>query len=384
MQIRAKRRQSNLAARFFLFIFAVAALLVGGLAVVITLNGRAGAAVGPGAEDLNPAERTVLLAYLTARAADLTKPAGRDATPVNFSVASGATAGQVAEELADRGLVSDARLLVSYLRYHGLDGQVEAGDFILRQTMTVPQVAQALTDANAREVLFRVIEGWRLEQVSEALAAQRGLSNASGEFASLAGPHSPRAATYDFLAELPAGASLEGYLFPDTYLFRPDATAADIIDKMLANFAARLPGNFRTDVSAQGLTLHQAVTLASLIEREAVVADERPVIASVILNRLAAGQRLEIDATTQYALGRPGDWWPRLGGLDLRAVDNPYNTYAYGGLPPGPIASPSLASLQAVAQPAETGYLYYRALCDGSGRHAFAVTYEEHLANACP
>jgi UPF0755 protein len=250
--------------------------------------------------------------------------------------------------------------------------------------MTVPQVALALTDANAREVLVRVIEGWRLEQIADTLATYRGLSDVTADYLRLAGPNTARVPTYDFLAELPPGASLEGYLFPDTYLLQPDASAAEIIDKQLANFANRLPANYRADVAALGLTLHQAITLASLIEREAVVDDERALIASVILNRLAAGQRLEIDATTQYALGQAGDWWPRLGGLDLRAIDNPYNTYAYAGLPPGPIANPSLDSIAAVAQPTTSDYLYYRALCDGSGRHAFAVTYEEHLANACP
>jgi len=383
MQIREKRRRSNLAVRFFIFIFAIAALLVGGLYAYLAFNNRAAQAVGPAGEGLNPAERTVLLAYLTARAADLTTAAGTDATPISFSVAAGSTAGQVAEDLVTLHLIKDAQLLTSYLRYHGLDSQVEAGDFILRQTMTVPEVALALTDADAREVLVRVIEGWRLEQIAEALTTHRGLANASAEFARLAGPNTARAATYDFLAELPPGASLEGYLFPDTYLLRPDASAAEIIDKLLANFAARLPANYRADLSAEGLTLHQAITIASLIEREAVVDDERPLIASVILNRLAVGQRLEIDATTQYVLGAAGAWWPRLEGLDLRSIDNPYNTYAYAGLPPGPIANPSLDSIAAVAHPTASDYLYYRALCDGSGRHAFAVTYEEHLANAC-
>ena len=99
---------------------------------------------------------------------------------------------------------------------------------------------------------------------------------------------------------------------------------------------------------------------------------------------LAAGQRLEIDATAQYVLGKPGDWWPRLDGLDLRSIDSPYNTYAVEGLPPGPVASPGLSSIIAAGAPAQTDYLYYRARCDGSGRHAFAATYEEHLANECP
>jgi UPF0755 protein len=249
--------------------------------------------------------------------------------------------------------------------------------------MTIPQVALALTDASAREVPLRITEGWRMEQVADALRAHSALAGVADEFKLLAGPGSPRAATHDFLSDLPPGSGLEGYLFPDTYLFRPQATAGEVLDRLLQNFGARLPAGYRAGVAARGLTLHQALTLASLIEREAVVDDERPLIASVIYNRLAAGQWLEIDATVQYALGSAGNWWPRLEGLDLRAIASPYNTYAGPGLPPGPIANPSLDSILAVAQPAQTSFLYYRALCDGSGRHAFAVTYEEHLANAC-
>jgi len=383
MGIREKRRRANLAAQFFLLILALVGLLVGGFLVFVYLSGATERALGPGAEDLNAAERAVLLGYLTARADDLNKPAGTDNAPVLFSVAPGTTAGAVASELAGLGLVADAQLLTYYLRYQGLDGQVEAGDFILRRTMTIPQVALALTDATAREAWLRVTEGWRREQIAVALEAQGVFKDVADDFALLTGPNSPRAPSYPFLASVPAAASLEGYLFPDTYLLHPDATASEIIDKMLANFQARLPANYEAQAASIGLTLHQAVTVASLIEREAVVDDERPMIASVIYNRLAIGQWLEIDATVQYALGTEADWWPRLEGIDLRSITSPYNTYAGAGLPPGPIANPGLASLLAAAQPAQTGYYFYRALCDGSGRHAFAVTFEEHVANAC-
>jgi UPF0755 protein len=363
--------------------FAVCAVAVAALLALGSFGGRGLAGLGAASPDLNPAERAMLTAYLAARSGDLTSPAGPDPTPVDFSVEPGETAGMVAERLAAQGLVADAQLLTYYLRYLGLDSQVEAGDFILRQTMTLPEVARALTDALAREVEVRVTEGWRLEQIAEALALHPALADRSDDFRLLAGPNSPRANAYDFLDDLAPGASLEGYLFPDTYLLRPDATASDILDKLLSNFQARLPPDYRTQVAARGLTLHQAITLASLIEREAVVGDERPLIASVIYNRLAVGQLLEIDAAVQYALGQPGNWWPRLAGLDLRGIQSPYNTYAVPGLPPGPIANPGLESILAAANPATTDFYYYRALCDGSGRHAFAVTYEEHLANAC-
>jgi UPF0755 protein len=353
------------------------------LGLIVFLNGATAANdLGTPAADLNPAERFLLTAYLWANAADLTTPAGSDPTPITFNVQSGEAVGAIAERLAGQHLVHDARLLIFFLRYKGWDAGIEAGDFILRQTMTISEVARALTDAGAREVSVRVIEGWRLEQIAEALSANPDLAVSRDAFLALAGPNGPRGGS-DFLGEIPPGASLEGFLFPDTYLFHPGASASDVIEKMLANFQAQVPAGYRTQIAAHGLTLYQAVTFASLIEREAVVDDERPVIASVIYNRLAIGQPLEIDATVQYALATPENWWPPVAGLDLRAVDSPYNTYAAAGLPAGPIASPGLASILAVASPADTQYLFYRARCDGSGRHAFAATYEEHLANAC-
>jgi UPF0755 protein len=115
-----------------------------------------------------------------------------------------------------------------------------------------------------------------------------------------------------------------------------------------------------------------------------VLDEERPVIASVIFNRLAIGQPLQIDATVQYAIAQPENWWPGVAGLDFRTIANPYNTYIITGLPPAPISNVRAASLQAVAKPVATDYYYYRAACDGSGRHNFSRTFDEHLANACP
>ncbi len=152
---------------------------------------------------------------------------------------------------------------------------------------------------------------------------------------------------------------------------------------MVTNFKARLPKDYGATVAGRGLTVYQAITLASLIERETAVSEERPLIASVMLNRLAAGKLLEIDATVQYVLGTPENWWPGVSGVNLRAIDSPYNTYVVKGLPPGPIANPSLDAILAVAKAADTPYLYYRARCDGSGHHIFSATFEEHLAAAC-
>jgi UPF0755 protein len=155
---------------------------------------------------------------------------------------------------------------------------------------------------------------------------------------------------------------------------------------LLQNFDQQLSQDIRDGFKRQGLTLPQAVTLASIIQKEAVVPDELPIIASVFYNRLHNGMKLDSDPTAQYALGynpTQKTWWKNpLSSSDLK-VDSPYNTYVIAGLPPGPICSPGLAALRAVAFPAQTPYYYFRARCDGSGRHNFATTYAEQINNAC-
>ena len=189
---------------------------------------------------------------------------------------------------------------------------------------------------------------------------------------------------YDFLRDRPAEApkTLEGFLFPDTYQFALDASAMDIIDRMLRNFDERVTIEMRQQALDRGLTLFQALTLASIIEREAVIPEERPVIASVYLNRIRRGMYLEADPTVQYAKGydpQTQRWWPPLALDELRTIDSPFNTFINPGLPPGPICSCGLASIEAVLNPADTEYLFFHARGDGS--HAFAKTFEEHLEN---
>jgi UPF0755 protein len=246
--------------------------------------------------------------------------------------------------------------------------------------MTVREIAESLQIADLSRNYLTVLEGWRVEQIAGALP-EMYLSFQSDEF--LATLHT-RIPDYTFTLDLPDPPSLEGYLFPDTYHLSEDMTAVDLVKAMLDNFEDQVNAELRAQFSQNGLSLHQAVTLASIIEREAVIAEEGPVIASVFLNRLALGMQLEADPTVQYAIGSEDDgWWKTSLALEDLNVHSPYNTYLHDGLPPGPIANPGLSALRAVAFPAETTYLYFRAMCDGSGRHAFAVTYEEHLKNEC-
>jgi len=330
---------------------------------------------------LDVVQRSLLAAYLLARAPSLDAPAGAPDAVIDLEVQEGATAASVIDRLQAAGIVREGFLLRIYLRYRGLDVGVQAGRYALGGAMTVRQIAEALQSARDLEIVFTVPEGWRREEIAAVVPAA-GFGFAPEDF--LAATSS--AVGYPIAVEVPPPASLEGYLFPDTYRLRPDATAAELALAMVENFERRVDPGFRSAYAGRGLTLHEAVTLASIVEREAVVAEERALIASVFLNRLAAGMLLEADPTVQYALGLQPDgaWWRSPLTLEDLAIDTPYNTYRVPGLPPGPIANPGLSSLQAVAAPAETPYLYFRALCDGSGRHAFAVTFEEHLLNACP
>jgi UPF0755 protein len=248
--------------------------------------------------------------------------------------------------------------------------------------MSIREIASILQKASADSLSVTLVEGWRREQIGEAFQ-EAGLSFDLEAFLR-AGDRTPE--EVDFLRDIPDNASVEGFLFPDTYSLQPEASAEEVILLMLENFERRVTADIQQGILSQDMTIFEGVILASIVEREAVVPEERGLIASVFLNRLSIEMNLEADPTVQYALGRQpgGSWWKSALTFQDLEVDSPYNTYQYPGLPPGPIANPGLASLLAVAAPAESDFLYFRATCDGTGRHNFARTFEEHEENACP
>jgi len=374
--------------RVSLFVMAIASLVVLGIVGVEFLAGQMRPAVSqPQAAAVEPVDRRVDLAspeefiltiYMRLKAQDIEKPAGNDATPVNFTVAQGETAAMVAQRLEEAGLVSDGALFRWYMRYYGIDSRLEAGDYELARTMNMPQIGKALQHARYEETSIQIIEGWRAEQVGEMLA-RKGIVTTDAFMAAVQSARLP----YSVVADKPATASLEGYLFPDTYRINIDADVTQIVDKLVATLDAKLDEGRRAQAAAQGLSVFQVLTIASIVEREAVVSQERPQIADVYLNRLKQNMYLQADPTVQYGLGfqpRTGQWW--LAPLPIEALTETvslYNTYMHPGLPPGPICSPSLASIDAVLNPAGTDYLFF--LSKGDGTHAFAKTYEEHLRN---
>ena len=323
--------------------------------------------------------------YLDFRRGELTLPVGDDPATVVFTVEPGESVGRIASRLQSEGLIRDAELFRLYLRYAKLDSGVEAGQFTLKKTMTIPQIAQALqTGKRGDELTLTIPEGRRLEEIAVLVSQQLPISATT--FLSLTRNAQAWATQYPFLADIEPGASLEGYLFPDTYRLPSDVTANDVIARMLANFDRRVTPAMRDKLATQKRTLFQVVTLASIVEREAVVANERPVIAGVYMNRLKSGMALDADPTVQYGMAsakKQPPWWPQLTQEDYRAVRSPYNTYLNAGLPPGPIASPGLSSIQAAIDPAQTSFYFFRASCSRDGTHMFSKTLEEHAAKAC-
>ncbi|MFH2103119.1 MAG: endolytic transglycosylase MltG [Chloroflexota bacterium] len=297
-----------------------------------------------------------------------------------FVIDQGESVSSVSVRLENTGIIRSGRVLQIYLLWTGLDTSIQAGLYKLSARMSVSDVAYALQDATPSEVRFNVLAGWRMEEIAAALPTS-GLQIMPGTFySSVLNP-------VFRLGYIPNGASAEGFLLPGSYELPRESTADQLVAVLLQNFDLNLSENLVQGFRDQGLDVFQAVVLASIVERESIVDDEMATIASVFYNRLAIGMKLESDPTVQFSLGYDEfgqTWWTNpLTYQDLQ-FNSAYNTYIYNGLPPAPIANPGIVALEAVAFPASTNYIYFRARCDGSGLHNFAVTFDEHLQNACP
>lgn len=212
--------------------------------------------------------------------------------------------------------------------------------------------------------------GWRVEQIA-AVVDRTPVGFTGSDFLTTVVPGAP--ADFAFLSTKPADKSLEGFMFPGSYTLDNNTSAVQFRDMMLNNFAANVSAQVQADAAAHGLTFWQAVTLASIIQKESNTPDDQKLVASVFHNRLKQGKGLSATVTIQYALGVPGNWWPRVRSVN---IDSPYNTYLYQGLTPTPISNPSLSAILAAVYPADTNYLYFSAKCGGGG-HFFASTFAE-------
>jgi UPF0755 protein len=317
---------------------------------------------------------------------EIRAPADAAGAPVEFIVEDGASTADIATELQSQGLIRQPALFTLLARTQDLDGKLQAGRYVLSPTMTMSQIMVALQSSRVEDVQVTMPEGLRLEEIAAILEG----AGVVGADAFLAAARDGDAYRNDYflLGSLPDGATLEGYLFPDTYRFGQRAEADEVVRTMLDRFAEQY-ASIERGVRVPGATVHDLVTMASIVQRESALESEMPLVAGVFWNRLKpenapsfGGGLLGADATVQYALGystQESTWWRKnLTQGDLQTA-SPYNTRTTAGLPPGPIAAPGIAALTAAAQPDDTsGYLFFVASCAKDGSHNFAATLEEH------
>jgi peptidoglycan lytic transglycosylase G len=385
--------------RLLLFLVPLAAMALMGFVAVSFVSAQLSdlpaqprvALLKPSAEqslNLSPdaLELRLLGFYLRMQDQLVQSPASTDDSLRPFSIELGETASTVSTRLQEEGFIGDADLFRLYMRYHGIDQRLAAGRFDLASNMPMPEIAERLQRPQVEEIVLTIPEGMRAEEVADLLNV-RGIMDGEAFLSMVRGGSASARALGDY-PFLPDGlASLEGYLFPDTYRLPARASPGDLIRRMLDNFGQRVTPEVLDPATAAGRGLPQVVTMASIVEREALRADERPLIASVYWNRVSGacsaetgGAYLQADPTVQYAAGRPGEWWWKPPSVEAyQLVQSPYNTYLRPGLPPGPIASPGLSAIQAAAEPAQTNYCFFLAMGDGS--HVFASTLAQHQAN---
>jgi UPF0755 protein len=291
----------------------------------------------------------------------------RPAAPADVVVPHGASSGEVAALLAQRGVIAHPLLFRVLARARHVDRDLEAGEYVFPAHQTLEQILQELLIGRARVATWVTIpEGFTSAQIANALAARR------------LGAEPAYASYFEHQTIMLGGVrtkSLEGYLFPSTYLFPLAASPEQAASILVDQFRKELPGDAERQARRLGFTLPQVVTVASLVEREAKADDERPLIAGVIYNRLRKGMPLQVDASLEYTFPYHKT---EITQADLR-IDSPYNTYLHTGLPPTPIANPGLPSLLGALHPQQTDYYYY--VYKGNGHHAFARTLGEHNAN---
>ncbi|RKD23945.1 hypothetical protein BEP19_05850 [Ammoniphilus oxalaticus] len=295
---------------------------------------------------------------------------------VIIDIPQGSSSSQIASLLEEHHIIKNKQSFIVYLRQTGKGRQLQAGKYQFQPGESVDRVIDQLASGQVYvdSIDVTIPEGWTVKQIA-GLLAEKGLVDEK-KFLNEVNKGS---FSYPFVKDIPKSLPyrLEGYLFPKTYQFQKELSEHEIIDRMLAQFDKEYNPAWSEQLNKHNFTIHEMVTLASIVEREVAVAKERPIVAGVYFNRIQQDIMLQADATVQYGLGEQKD---RLTYKDLE-LDHPYNTYKHKGLPPGPIAAPGISALEAVVNPTSHEFLFYVTKKDGSGEHFFSKTYQEHLRN---
>jgi UPF0755 protein len=291
-------------------------------------------------------------------------PEGAGANKKIIDVKEGFTLKKIASELEKQRIISNEKLFVVYAKLQGSEGEIKAGPYLFDDGMTPPVILHKLLAGDVYVHRFAVPEGYSMYQIAELLE-RRGIVGGD-EFLE-------QCTNRSLLEELGINApSVEGYLYPCTYDINPETTAEGLVREMVFQFRKHFLRNFEARVKALGMSSREVLTLASMVEKEAVEPYERPLIASVFMNRLRRDMPLQSDPTAVYKVRA---FAGKVSRKDIM-LDSPYNTYRIKGLPPGPIGNPGPDAIEAVLNPARTNYLFFVARTDGT--HCFSVTLEEH------
>ncbi len=287
---------------------------------------------------------------------------------VTVKIREGLSTAEIADRLAEKDVIDSTLKFRLLARFRGYDDKLRPGAYTFNLGMTYDEVFAKLLTGEKKLVQFTVPEGFGVKEIAERLYNLDLVDKE--EFLQAAENFSP----YDYMKKRKnVFFASEGFLFPDTYTVENDVEIEEILDLMAENFDQKLTKEMRSQAAKMNLSIYDLITLASLVEREVRFAEDRPIVAQVFFKRLKLNMPLQTDATLQYLMNTPKE--------DLTIadteIDSPYNTYQHLGLPPGPIANPGIASIEAVLHPAETDYLYF--VADRNGHNHYANTYEEHL-----
>lgn len=290
--------------------------------------------------------------------------------PFVFNIQEEESVESISNRLQEAGVIKNARFFKYYLRYTKQDKTIQAGYYLIPETKDLDELIKVFQEGKAKMVKYTIPEGYTIRRIAKKLA-EEGLVDEIA-FIDLASKRGTQF-TFPYLDQIKDG-NLEGFLFPETY-FIANPTEETIIQQMLDQFSLVMEQSILPKWNNQKRTLREIIILSSIVEREAQADLERPIIASVFLNRIQAGWKLEACSTVEYVVQKEGYVLT----LDELQIDSPYNTYKYSGLPAGPICNPGLDSILATLAPAKTDYFFFAAKGDGS--HAFAATLEEHNRN---
>lgn len=290
-------------------------------------------------------------------------------------IPSGSGTETIGNILEESGIINSGFKFKLASKFEGNDGKYKAGTYALSPSMDVVTIMDMIIsgDSDENTTRFTIPEGVTIKEVAQILSDKNLINYDAfideiehGDF------------DYDFVKDLPAGENrLEGYLYPETYEIYTNASEHDIINKMLAQYDKLVTDEHYKQAKAMGYSMYDIITIASIIEEETLYKAERPLVASVIYNRLNIGQKLQVCVSVQYALPEHKE---ELTYEDLE-IESPYNTYKYAGLPPGPICSPSISSIEAALNPADTDYYYYVLSEKNDGSHNFSNSYSEFQQN---